>query len=353
MTPPQRTMKIGIMGAGAIGCYLGGRLLHAGHDVIFVGRPTVRRDLREHGLRLKDFRGAEVLIAPKKIKFSESAAALKDADVVLVTVKGLATADAARAMADHLRREAIVVSFQNGVRNPGLLRAGLAKQAVLAGVVSFNVVRQGSGFHQGNSGLLIVERARGREREVITCLVDAGLPARAARDVEAILWGKLLVNLGNSINALAGVPTRATIFDRGYRRLIATAVAEGLAAMARAGVRPILPMAAPAAVVPFIMRLPTWLFRLVAFQIAKISPTARSSMLDDLDRCRTTEVDLLNGEIVRLAQLHGTKAPVNEGIVGLVQEAENAKAGSPKLSAAAILAHIGGSVGFKEVGSSE
>ncbi len=90
-------------------------------------------------------------------------------------------------------------------------------------------------------------------------------------------------------------------------------------------------------VAPFALRLPDALFFRVASAMVKIDPHARSSMLDDLDHGRATEIDHLNGEILRLAAAHGLRAPANQAIFDLVKRAEATKAGSPRLSSRALL----------------
>src|SRR6185503_10955321 len=100
---------------------------------------------------------------------------------------------------------------------------------VLAGMVPFNVLRQdGARFHQGTSGKLALERGRG-SAPLAEALTRAGLPAEAHDDMQGVLWGKLLVNLNNSVNALAGVPIKEMLASRGYRRIMADCAREGLA----------------------------------------------------------------------------------------------------------------------------
>jgi 2-dehydropantoate 2-reductase len=87
------------------------------------------------------------------------------------------------------------------------------------------------------------------------------------------------------------------------------------------------------AVAPFVLSLPDMLFFRVASTMVKIDPQARSSMLDDLERHRVTEIDYLNGEVVRLGEAHGIPTPVNRKVIALVREAEGKRGGSPGISA--------------------
>ena len=326
-------MRVGVLGAGSIGGYLGGRLAAAGVDVTLVGRPALAEAVAAHGLRLTDYRGYDVTLPAARLRVASSAAALGDCDWVLVTVKGLDTPAAAAELAPVVARGAIVVSFQNGVRNAERLRAAIDRP-VLPGMVPFNVLRRGPAhLHQGTSGRLAVARsADGHESALTGALARAGLPARAHADMRGVLWGKLLINLNNSINALSGLPLAAQLRERGYRLVMADCVREGLAALAPAGIRPRLDVPLPPSLLPRLLSFPDPLFGLLARRLVAIDPNARSSMWEDLQRGRPTEVDLLNGEIVRLGAEHGVPTPLNAAIVRLVHACEGS--GPPSFSAA-------------------
>jgi len=329
-------LRWGVMGAGAIGCYVGGRLAARGADVVLVGRASVAAEVAAHGLRLSDYRGWQ---AAPTVTVVTDPVALADRDVVLVTVKGADTEEAARALAPALAREALVVSLQNGVRNADLLARALPAHAVVQGMVPFNVARPAPGhFHQGTSGALALADTP-RARVVVAALVAAGLPTKRHADMRGVAWGKLVVNLNNAVNALAGVPIQAMLRQRAYRRVMAEVVREGLVALAAARVRPRLPVPLPPRLLPGLLAAPDLVFRTVARSMLRVDPQARSSMWDDLVRGRRTEVDLLNGEVVRLAAEVGTRAPVNAAIVDLVHEAHGR--GSPGLSAEALTRRLG------------
>jgi 2-dehydropantoate 2-reductase len=313
---------IAILGAGSIGCYVGGRLAAAGAAVTLIGRERLGREIAAHGLRLSDYRGAAIALPPAAIHFATGVDAAADADLVLVTVKSAATDAAAQELAGVLRPGAVVVSLQNGIANAQVLRRHLARSVVLAGMVPFNVVQGGEGrFHQGTEGELEVEQHAALD--AFTALFrQAGLPLLTHADLAPVQWAKLLLNLNNPINALSNLPLKTQLSQRSYRRCLALAQREGLALLARAGIAPARLTALPAAWIPRVLRLPDVLFRLVAARMLAIDPLARSSMWEDLQAGRATEVDWINGEIVRLAQTLGTTAPVNTRLVALLHEAE-------------------------------
>ncbi len=328
-------MRIAIVGAGSIGCYVGGKLLAAGGaDVIFVGRPRLRDELAAHGLTTRDFdRARTVPAAQLTVVTSAEDPAVAACDVALVCVKSAQTEEVARALARTLRADAIVASLQNGVRNADVLRAALGPRHVLATIVSFNVVSRGEGvFHRAMTGPLILERhADPRARRLVTTLAAAGFPVEERDDLAPDQWTKLVVNLNNAVSALTGAPTRQLLLTPGYRRIIAAVIGEALGVLRAARIEPARLRGIPLAIMPALMRLPTPLVRLVTRAQMRVDPEARSSMWEDLTRGRPTEVDYLNGEIVRLAERAGTAAPLNRRIVSLVHEAEQKGPGSPGL----------------------
>ena len=310
-----------IYGAGSIGCYVGGRLAATGSKVTFVGRARLGDEIRRHGLHLTDWRGADLRVPAASIRFETDSGAARDANLVLVTVKSAATEAAGRELAPLLKPGAVVVRFQNGLHNAGVLRAQLPAHTVLTGMVEFNVVNRGAGaFHHGSEGGLAVERHAAIE----PCLADfaaAGLPLARHRDMPGVLWAKLLLNLNNAINALCGVPLKQELSQRAFRQCIAMAQQEALGLLDAAGIRPVR-LKLPPKLIPRLLRVPDAVFRVLAARMLAIDPLARSSMWEDLQAGRATEVDWLNGEVVRLAQSLGRRAPVNGRLVALVREAE-------------------------------
>ncbi|MCV9935764.1 2-dehydropantoate 2-reductase [Boseaceae bacterium BT-24-1] len=319
--------RICIYGAGSIGCYLGGRLAAGGADVGFVGRPGVGDELRAHGLTLTHYDGGSWRVPLEAIAFSTEPSAAAAADLVLVTMKSGATAQAAAELAAVVSPNAVVISFQNGIGNTDTLRAALPGRTVLAGMVPFNVVRRSPGtFHQGSEGEPEVEEAT----ELAPFLADftrAGFALRRHRDMLPVQWAKLLFNLNNAVNALSGLPLQQELGQRDYRRCLALAQVEALALLSRAGIVPARLTPLPARWLPALLRLPDALFARLARKMLAIDPLARSSMADDLTAGRPTEVDWINGEVVRLAERFDRRAPVNERLVSLIKAAETEKAG--------------------------
>lgn len=324
-------MRIAVFGAGAIGCYVGGRLAAAGGDVVLIGRARIGAEIGG-GLTLTDYRGGRGVTGP--LPFAETPEAAAGAELVLVCVKSQASVAAAESLRPVLAPGALVVSLQNGIGNAGVLAEGLGRP-VLAGMVGFNVAAQGGGhFHQGTQGDLHVTRDT---RLPLALFARAGLPLVLHDDMAPVLWAKLQFNLNNAINALSGLPLKEQLSDRAFRRCLALAHGELIALCAEAGQTLARLTPLPAAWLPAVLRLPDPLFRLIAGGMLKIDPLARSSMADDLARGRAPELAAINGEVARLAARLGREAPVNDRLTALVHEAATT---GRRWSGAALLAAL-------------
>jgi 2-dehydropantoate 2-reductase len=336
-------VKIGVMGAGSIGCWVGGRLAAAGNDVVFVGRPRVRDELAAHDLVTIDLAGATARAPKEQVVVVTEATALSDRDVVLVAVKSAQTGDVGKELAQIVPRRAIVVSLQNGLRNVEVLRKSMPDHVVVGAIVGFNVVPKEPGtYRQATAGTIILESLRDpRVSSLAATLRGADLDIELVDDIRAHQWAKLVMNLNNAVSALSDAPSRDLVFVPGYRRVVAAIVSEAVAVMRAAKVRPARLRGIPVHLFPILLRLPTPLVKLVARAQLKIDPDARSSMWEDLARGRPTEVDDLNGEIVRLAESCGAKAPLNARIVELVHDVERRAQGSPRMSPQALATAIG------------
>lgn len=326
-------LRIGVMGAGSIGAFVGGRLAAAGRPVILVGRPRLQQEVAEHGLWVQELDEPPVRVPAENVDVHTEAAALAGCDVVLVATKSAQTAEVARELDAVIGPSTLVVSLQNGVGNPAVLRENLGARPVQAAIVDFNVVSRGEGrFHRALTGPLVLQALDDeRARRLEEAFVEAGFAVKVRADLAPDQWTKLLVNLNNAVSALSDAPTRELLLQPGYRRVIAALVGEALSVVRAAGIRPARLRGLPIGVMPWLLGLPTPVVKAVTGRQFKMNPDARSSMWEDLTRGRPTEVDWLNGEIVRLAEQRGRDAPLNRRIVELVHEAERAGAGSPGL----------------------
>jgi 2-dehydropantoate 2-reductase len=313
--------RIAVLGAGSVGCFIGGAWAAAGLPVSFIGRPRIAHDLRDYGLTLTDYAGWRAEL--HDVDYACVPAALADAEIILVCVKSGATADAADDIAEHGRDGAMVISFQNGVSNHDILEAVLGGRfRIVRGMIPYNVAYLGDGhFHKGVAGALFAED-RPETRTLAKRIGDGPAALRLSNDMLGLAWGKLLINLNNAVSALSGRTLIEELNQRDYRRVVAASQREGLALLRRAGIKPAKVGPVPPRLLPAVIGSPDWLFRNIFLKGWKIDARARSSMADDLAVGRKTEVDTINGELVRLAELLGSDAQINRKIVELIRAAE-------------------------------
>jgi len=314
--------NVAILGAGSVGCFIGGAWASAGVEVTFIGRRKMSNDVDEYGLTLSDYSGWQARLAPGDVDYRCGPEALEDAQIIALTVKSGDTAKAADEIAKHATAGATVISFQNGVSNVDVLEHGLkGRFEVARGMVPYNIAYLGKGrFHKGVAGDLFAEQRSG-VRSLSEMVGEGPAALKIADDMLALAWGKLLINLNNAVNALSGRTLIEELKRRDYRRVFAASMREGLALLKHAEIQPATVGPISPQSLPRIIDSPDWLFNNVFLRRWKIDAHARSSMADDLAAGRKTEIDYINGELVMLAERLQLGAPVNGAIVDLIRKA--------------------------------
>lgn len=316
------SINIAVFGAGSIGCYLGGQLLNGGCNVTFLGREKFKQDILKHGLNLTHFERANIKHNAQTIEFSTQERSISKADIILVTVKSQDTEAAAHKIVDFSKSDALIISFQNGVSNVDVLKNILPDHTVLGGVVPFNVTGTGPGqFHCGTEGNLSVQSGDPRLDDLSLAFGSSEQGLDIYDDILAVQWGKLLVNLNNALNTLTGGTLRSALMQRHYRKTLAAVISEGLMVLRGAEIEPADFGKTSAEKMVKILRMPNFIYTIIMNKVVKIDANARSSMLDDLEMGRKSEVDYLQGAIVNLAETTGQAAPHNQKILELVNQA--------------------------------
>lgn len=334
-------MKIGILGVGNLGCYIGGLLHATGQQVWFLARPMRRQALLQQGLLLTHYKGSRIQIPPNQLHLAATMDDLLNCDVILITVKSSATETVAQDLAER-KSGAIIISLQNGIHNAEILKKYLPDNHVLAGMVPFNIAELAPcHFHQGTEGTILLEQPPSTLTAIDLLLLSAHkamLPMQCHQDMSAVLWSKLLLNLNNAINALSGLPLKAELSQRNYRRVLAAAQQELLSLLVinKQALVKLTPL--PPSLLPKLLIVPDSVFKLAANRMLAIDPMARSSMQDDIRAGRKTEIDWLQGEVKALAHHLGKACPINSRLYDLVKELEQ----NPQktCSAAALWAEI-------------
>jgi len=307
-------MKIAVMGAGAVGCYYGGMLARAGHDVTLIGRLQHVEAIERDGLLL-DTRSFTTHVP---IRSSTEASAVADASLVLFCVKSTDTENAAELMRPHLMSGVLLLTLQNGVDNADRLHAALPEHEVAAAVVYVATEMAGPGHikHHGRGELVIA--ASRRSADIAAMLVQAGIPTEVSDNVPGALWAKLILNCAyNALSAITQMP---------YGRILGGAEGDGVRAVIRDVVNECLAVANASGVT-----VPGDVWGAVE-RIAQTMPTQFSSTAQDLARGKRSEIDYLNGHVMRHGEALGIATPANRVLHTLVKLLEGRAAVEAKSS---------------------
>ncbi len=303
-------MNITVVGAGAVGCYFGGMLARAGHNVTLVARPNHVEAIQHDGLRMQTTTFDEHV----RLNATSDIAAVQEAQVVLFCVKSTDTESTGALMKPYLSPSATVLSLQNGVDNADRLQAVLG-QPVLAAVVYVATEMAGPGHvkHHGRGDLVISPSST--STAIAAELAAAGVPTEVSDNVRGALWAKLILNCAyNAMSAIAQIPYGQLVRGEGVNAVMQDVVSECLAVARADGVR--VPGNVPEAVA----------------KLAQSMPAQYSSTAQDLARGKASEIDHLNGYVLHRGVVLGVATPVNRALHTLVKLMENRTA-SPAAAA--------------------
>ena len=299
--------RVAVVGAGAVGGYFGGMLARTGARVTLIGRPGHVDVWKRDGLFLESIHFQEHIA----VEASTDIAASADAELVLFCVKSPDTEETARQLSRHVRRDAMIVSLQNGVDNVERIRAAAALDPIAAVVyVASSMSAPGHVKHAGRGDLVIGDfpGRSGTARDETIAVVSkwfetAGVPCRVSQHIDADLWTKLIVNAAlNAISAVVQVPYGAIAATAESRETVRDLVNECVAVARADGV--------PMPDVDFVE---------MVLRFAQDNGHVHSSTARDLARGARTEIDALNGYVVRRGTSRGVPTPVNQSLIALVK----------------------------------
>jgi|AZIK01.1.fsa_nt_gi 2-dehydropantoate 2-reductase len=315
-------MKIVILGAGVIGCYLGAALNAGGLAPTLIARPRVIADIKQAGgLTISDYQERQWQVGIPDMSASNES--LADADLVLLTVKCLAVEESAKLLQQYCKAGTIVLCLQNGLGSDAIIKRLCPTLKIVRGIVGFNVALLGDGhFHRGMEGDIYHEPNPTITTALTSAFAAIDMTLLSVKNYEAIAWAKLQLNLNNAINALSNLPLKTELEHRGYRRILSAAMTE-LLVVTKAN-HLALPKLThlPASWLPKVMKVPDWVYRKLSARMQEIDSQARSSMWDDLHLGRLTEVEYLNGAVVKAASKLGIDTPVNTALCTLIHQVE-------------------------------
>ncbi len=298
--------RVAVLGAGAVGCYFGGMLARAGAPVTLIGRPEHVDAIQRDALFMDSIHFQERVA----VSATTDTAAARDASIVLFCVKTLDTEDAARSLAPHLAPGAIVASLQNGVDNIERIRAASGIVA-LSSVVYVAAAMSGPGRikHSGRGDLVLGREPLNSAQQVTECFTRAGVPCRISENIEGDLWAKLVWNCaGNAITALGRASYGQIARSETALQIFLAAANETMDVARAAGVK-----------------LPPVDLANANVKLARDLGNATSSTAQDIQRGKRTEIDSLNGFVVRRGAELGVPTPVNSTLTALIKLLENSK----------------------------
>jgi 2-dehydropantoate 2-reductase len=305
-------LKIAILGAGALGCAIGATLTEGGHETWLLDRSPAHVDaMRSCGLQVDDANGSRHV----RVRAATSAAEVGAADVVIVLVKSFHTEEAMRGAPQLIGPDTAVLSLQNGLGHEDVLAEVVGRERVLAGKTYVGGVLRGAGhIESGVAGKFtyigeLDGTVTARVKTIADAFNAAGIATVVSDNIVGTMWDKLLVNVATgAVTAITGL-TYGQLYDEPLLKATAlSAVAEAIAAAQAAGVT--LSMTNPEQV---------W-----ALAAEGLPAAFKTSMLQSLEKGSITEIDHINGSVVRWGARHGVPTPVNATLVACIKGIERA-----------------------------
>lgn len=297
--------QVAVMGAGAVGCYFGGMLARAGARVTLIGRRAHVEAVARDGLFIDSIHFRERV----EVAGSTQPDAARDAAFILFCVKTLDTEKAACALKPHLAPGATVLSLQNGVDNVQRIRSASGVDALPAVVyVAVEMTAPGRVKHSGRGDLVVGCLPDQEDRNLdVSRFVDlfarAGVPCRVSENIQADLWTKLAFNCaGNAVTTLSRSSYGQAARHPLAREVMRAVVDEAVAVARAAGIH-----------------LPDSSLAEEGLKIAEKMGSAISSTAQDIARGKRTEIDSLNGYLVRRGHELGVPTPVNHTLYALIK----------------------------------
>jgi 2-dehydropantoate 2-reductase len=305
-------MRILIVGPGAMGCLYAFLLTRAGYEAWLLDNSEERAEqIRAQGLKIEGVSGN------CQLPFTRIRACAREigiADLIIIFVKAYDTTAALRSVREVVATNTILLTLQNGIGNAEILREAYPHNPIVAGTTAQGATLLGRGHirHAGAGETVIGgidDNSAFHAKLIRDLFMSAYIPTGIAEDVTGIMWGKLLVNCGiNPFTAILKITNGQLPEIPALGEVMRAAVAEGAAIARAAGIT--LPYNDPAARV---------------IEVCAATANNRSSMLQDIEAGRKTEIDYLNGALVRYAHKAGLDAPVNSFLTHLVKALEAAR----------------------------
>jgi len=301
-------MKIVIVGPGAMGCLLGAFLSKSKEEIWMLDRSPQRAEkIQEKGIKVQGVSGDW----QAQVKATAQAKEIGAADLVIITVKSYDTKDTLKAIQPLLGERTLILTLQNGLGNIEIISELSSPERVLGGITNQGAtLLDAASIRHAGTGDTVIGRLDGKisveMRSIRELFNKTGLETRISKDIKALLWSKLIINVGiNALTAITRLPNGKLLEFEGTRKILEAAVTEAVRVAKRKRIKIIYddPLSKVEAV-------------------CQATAGNISSMLQDVLRGKHTEIDFINGVIVRQAQGLGIPTPVNSVLTNLVKAIE-------------------------------
>ena len=312
-----------IFGSGLIGSYLAG-CFHLQKNLVYLFGRDSSKAAFSNGFILSDLDNNSYQ-SNDQLQFAELEKS-QTFDVIWLTVKCTSLDSVIAPLRSFVKPSSIIICCQNGFGSEQVIKNAFVNNTVLSAVVGFNVVLDKTNdkenhWHRSTDGTFVIQASHDT-RDFDKYLQSKLLPIRLSDDIEAERWAKLQLNLANAVNALADVPIKQMLENRNYRLIIAQLMRELLSVTNALNLDLPKVSAVHGKHIPTIMSLPNFIFKRLAQKMLAIDPQARTSMWQDLNDERLTEIDFINGAISNNAKKFKLRTPYNDAITSLIKSVE-------------------------------
>ena len=300
-------MEILIVGPGAMGCLFAARLFNAGYKVTLLDHNEKRADeINRHGIDIQGVSGSYNARVPVITKLSGI-----NADIVLICVKSGNTIDAAKSIKTAVKRNTLIATLQNGIGNVEILKEFFGNDKIIGGITSEGATSLAHGKirHAGSGSTVLGPREKPGASidKLVEAFNRAGFSASSADNVNDLIWGKLIINVGiNALTAITGLKNGQLPGFKGTFEIMKDAVNEAIAVSKAKNIS--LPYDDPLKKV---------------LEVCSNTSGNIASMLQDVLNKRNTEIAFINGAICREGEIAGIPTPVNLTLTRLVETIES------------------------------
>ncbi len=312
-------MKYAVIGLGAVGSIIAGLLSKNNENVILIGKKTQIEQIKKNGLKISTNQSETII---ENLNLSSKFASVEKVDILFVCVKSQDTKKLFLELKEFLKEETVIVSLQNGVRNAEIINK-IVKNKVLSSVVLFNAVYKKPGnVDLSIRGGILLEDDKKYSKIIDELFKNTDVKITLVENIKSYQWSKLILNLQIAVTALTGQTIKESIINKDSRKILAETMSEGVKIVDKSGVKlEKLPGLDPKKMIKRLNMLNS-IFLRIGSKFLGVSKNARNSMWQSLARNKKTEIDFINGEIVKLAERNNLEAPINEKLVKYVKQAE-------------------------------